>query len=191
MIRAIIFDCFGVLTTDKWRDFVADLPHEQQESARSLNRAYGAAIIDEQAFLAQLEELTGFVPQQVHDLLDNEDTKNTKLLGYIGELAQDYSIGLLSNVASNWIRSTLLTEAEQTYFDDMVFSYEVGMTKPDPRIYRLACQRLGVKPEDTVFIDDIPSYCEAAKQQGMQAIVYEDFASLKAQLETLLTNTNH
>jgi len=108
------------------------------------------------------------------------------LITYIGSLKPDYKIGLLSNIASNWIRENLLTETEQLLFDQMIMSYEVKMTKPDPRIYHLSTERLGVDIQDCVFVDDIEHYCEAARQEGMQAVVYQNFEQMKAELAKIL-----
>jgi epoxide hydrolase-like predicted phosphatase len=187
MIKAIIFDCFGVLTTDRWREFVATLPEEQRQSASDLNRSYGAAHIDKTEFLQQIYELTGKKPQDIDQLLDNDAYKNVELLKLIAELKPNYKIGLLSNVASNWIRDQFLTTGEQELFDDLVFSYEVRMTKPDPRIFELAVERLGVKPDECILIDDVEYYCDAARESGLEAICYQDLQQTKTQLDGLLS----
>lgn len=188
MIKAIIFDCFGVLTTDTWRAFVDSLPPEvSSERARELNRQLDSGFINHQEFKEQIFELTGRQPIEVEKLLDNEIVKNAQLLDYIRDLKErGYKIGLLSNISSNWIRSTLLTEAEAELFDEMVLSYEVGMTKPDRRVYLLICERLRVSTHEAVMIDDIAGYCEAAHTEGLSAVTYEDNAQLKAELEKIL-----
>ncbi|MEK7599494.1 MAG: HAD family phosphatase [Patescibacteria group bacterium] len=187
MIKAIIFDCFGVLTTDRWREFVATLPEEQRQAASDLNRTYGAAHIDKAEFLQEIYELTGKKPQDIDQLLDNDAYKNVELLKLIAELKSDYKIGLLSNVASNWIRDHFLSQEEQALFDDLVFSFEVRMTKPDPKIFELAAERLGVKPEECILIDDVEYYCDAARESGLKAICYQDLQQTKAQLDKLLS----
>lgn len=188
MIKAIIFDNFGVLTRDKWKEFVATLPQEQKQPARDINHAYDAGHMDEAEFLSGIKKLTGRSPGEVENLAISEIGKNEELLLHIKQLKANYKIGLISNIASNWIRETLLNKAEQELFDDMVLSFEVGMTKPDPRIYQIACERLGVEPRETVFVDDIESYCEAARAVGMQAVCYHDFVQFKAELEQILSH---
>lgn len=190
MIKAIIFDFFGVLTSDLWREFIDGLPSTADvKRARELNHQYDAGLINLDEFLSQVEEATGQRPQLVEKLLDNETTKNTALLDYIVELKSNYKIGLISNIGTDWITSKFLNTQEQALFDDMVFSYMVGTTKPDPEIYTMACERLGVEPEQTVFIDDIAEYCEASRGVGMQAIHYRSFKQLKADLESVLRHT--
>lgn len=186
-----MFDNFGVLTTDTWRAFVDSLPKGVDiEKARELNRAYDAGVLSRDEFLDGIKEVTGRQPQEVESLLQEEIAKNLPLLTYIGELKQrGLKIGLLSNIATNWIRETFLTSAEQQLFDEMIFSYEVGMTKPDPRIFELTCKRLGVEPAEAILVDDIDRYCAAAQEAGMQAVTYQNLQQTKQELEDLLGNS--
>lgn len=186
MIKTIIFDCFGVLTTDLWGAFLARLPQGADlEPLRGLNRAFDAGIITAAEYTGGIKELTGLEPPVIDDVTGL--TKNEPLLNYIRDLrARGYVIGMLSNISSNWVRKEFLTEADQKLFDDMVFSFEAGVSKPNPQIYQLACSRLQTEPENAVFIDDAPGNCAAAEAEGMTAIVYTDFQNMKSQLETLL-----
>lgn len=189
MIRAVIFDCFGVLTTDSWRAFVDSLPEGvDAQSARELNRAYGAGIISKTDFLDGVKRLTGYSIQHIEQLLDNETYKNLPLLDYIRDLrSRGLAIGLLSNIATNWIRDSFLTPDEQALFDQMILSFEVGITKPDPRIFHLACEKLDTKPTETVLIDDVDRYCQAARAEGLNAILYTDLKQMKHELEALIS----
>jgi putative hydrolase of the HAD superfamily len=186
MIRAILFDCFGVLTSDKWKEFVGGLPESQREAARELNRAFDSGHLNKSDFSQAIQDLTGRQFSYVEDLLDNEITKNAALLDYIRQLHTEYKIGLVSNIASNWIRDSLLTPDEQKLFDSFTLSYEVGMTKPDPRIFELAAQQVGAAIEECLLIDDIERYCEAARDTGMQALVYRDTEQIKRELARAL-----
>jgi putative hydrolase of the HAD superfamily len=188
MIKAIIFDCFGVLTAGTWKAFMDSLPETADvEAARDLNRAYDAGIISKEEFLQGVKEATGHEPQQVEELLASDITKNIPLLDYIRDLrGRGYKIGMLSNIATNWIRDVFLTPEEGALFDDMVMSFEVGMVKPDPRLFRLACERLGAEPTEVVLVDDIDRYCVAAKAEGLQTVLYTDFKQTKQELENIL-----
>lgn len=186
MVRAIIFDCFGVLTADAWKEFVATLPEAQRGPADSLNRAFDAGHLSLPEFIGEVRSLTGSVPRFADDAVQGLPKKNQALLEYIKGLHRHYKIGLLSNVASNWIRDELLSTEEQQLFDAYVMSFETGLTKPDPRMYRLTAERLGVEPGDCVFIDDVERYCTAAEELGMQSVVYQSFPQMKAELEKLL-----
>jgi epoxide hydrolase-like predicted phosphatase len=71
-------------------------------------------------------------------------------------------------------------------FDATVISGEVGLHKPQPEIYLLACERLGVEPAEAVFVDDLRENCAGAEAVGMSALLHRDPADTVAKLEELL-----
>ncbi len=87
--------------------------------------------------------------------------------------------GLLSN---SWGLSAYPFDLLRASFDDLVISGEVGLRKPDPAIYRLAAERLGIAPEECVFIDDLERNVEVARDLGMIGIVHrgDDEATIAA-----------
>jgi epoxide hydrolase-like predicted phosphatase len=186
VIKAVIFDCFGVLTGDRWKEFVASLPEDQKEPARNLNRQLDSGIIGPKEFYTKVYELTGHAPERVESVINAEMHKNNELLDYIHHLKKHYKTGLLSNVSTNWIRDTFLTRHEVALFDDILLSYEVGTVKPDPRIYELAAGRLGEAVEDCVFIDDSVGNIKGAEAVGMKAILYQNFIQMKKDFEEML-----
>jgi HAD superfamily hydrolase (TIGR01509 family) len=191
MVKAIIFDCFGVLTEDVWTAFCGRLDDRQAvQRAHELSHQRNKGFLSDEEFIEQVSEATGKSPTDIKATLYGGLTKNNALLDLIGHLHQTYRIGLLSNISSDWITQEFLTPKEQELFDTMVLSYEVGMTKPDPRIYLLTCERLRVAPKEALLIDDQPLYVEAARAEGLHGIVYEDMHSLKSQINELLA-TNY
>jgi putative hydrolase of the HAD superfamily len=73
-----------------------------------------------------------------------------------------------------------------TVFDVVVESAVEGMRKPDPRIYRLTCERLGVDPSETVFLDDIGANLKPARAMGITTIKVDDTAQALRDLEAVL-----
>ncbi len=190
MTKAIIFDCFGVLTSDIWKEFVNSLPEDQQEPARELNRSHDRGDMSLQEFSRAIFELTGSQPRVVEAIINSDMEKNEMLIGYIKSLKQNYKTAILSNVSSNWIRNSFLNNDEQKLFDEYVLSYEVRMAKPDAEIFVLTAQRLGVACDECVFVDDGEQNCIAASKVGMKSILYVDFESFTAELEKILANSN-
>lgn len=186
MIQAIIFDCFGVLTGDIWKEFVASLSEDQRPSARNLNRALDAGLITHDEFYQQIHELTGRQPEEVEGIITSKMQKNLPLLQYIRELSEQYKIGLLSNISSDWITEDFLSAEEVELFNAMVFSYQVGATKPDHRTYEAIASKLGVNPDQCVMIDDSELNCDGARQVGMKALQYKDFSILQKELKSML-----
>ena len=100
---------------------------------------------------------------------------NRELVAHIQRLQQaGYRTGLLSNYADD--ARPLWTEVYPfiDYFDGVVISSEVGLMKPDPKIYYLAADSVAVSPAEVLFIDDFIENVEGARQVGMQAIHFND-----------------
>lgn len=186
-MKAIIFDCFGVLATDIWLAFCDSLPASADlQRASDLNKAYDHGMITRQEFLTQVHDATGQYPPDIELLSQSQLGKNTALLDFMKTLKPAYKIGLLSNISSDWITEELLSADDQRLFDDMVFSHKVGLTKPDPRIYQLACDRLGVLPNEAIMVDDRAGYIDAARSFGMHGITYANLAQFRSELAALL-----
>jgi putative hydrolase of the HAD superfamily len=94
--------------------------------------------------------------------------------------------GLLTAILSN-IGDAVLASVEREFdwihrFDVRVWSYQLGVAKPDPAIYRHTLAELGVQPEETLFIDDKRVNIEAARALGIQAIEFSSVERLRADL---------
>lgn len=114
-------------------------------------------------------------------VLYHAGSANRQLLGYIREhLKPHYQIGIItsSRDVGRYIDAAI--------FNSITSSADIGIAKPDPAIFTLACQRLSVQPAQAIFIDDLPENCAGARKAGMQAIGYTDFLTLRRQLEELL-----
>ena len=91
--------------------------------------------------------------------------------------------GLLSN---SWGTEGYPRERIAAHFATVVISGEVGLRKPDPRIFRLAAERLGLPPDACVFVDDLDRNVEAAEAVGMQGVVHRDVDTTATALSELL-----
>ena len=188
MIQAVIFDCFGVLAHDGWLPFRnAHFTSDPQKFAEAtdLNKRSNAGMIDYSDFLQQIGELAGISATEARrEIEDNPADAN--LFSYIREtLKPRYKIGLLSN-ASDYHLDDIFTVEQVGLFDEITLSYEVGAVKPDAIMYETIAAKLGVLPEECLFIDDQPRFVEAAKQVGMQALVFEDTQSAIRKIQELL-----
>jgi putative hydrolase of the HAD superfamily len=95
------------------------------------------------------------------------------LLDYCQALKSRYKLGIVSDAESN-AREIVRPWVNDTLFDIIVFSSEVGVCKPDPRIFHSALERLGVDASETVFVDDREKNVNGAKALGIHAIHYRD-----------------
>ena len=186
MVKAIIFDCFGVVVGKGiWHIYDlagGDSVRDAEYLDEVLFRANSGQISSVEFHKAITKKLSIGVDEW-KDLAAREEKPNIELIEYIRDkLKPRYKIGFLSNV-NHGVIDRKLPKEWQALFDDMVISAEVGMVKPEPEIFKLAANRLGIRPEECVFTDDIQKYLKGAESVGMKAILYEDFNSFKAELE--------
>jgi putative hydrolase of the HAD superfamily len=111
---------------------------------------------------------------------------NTELIGYARGLRPRYRTGILSNSFVGAREREQAAYGFEDLVDDIVYSHEAGMAKPDPRIYALACERLGARPGETVFLDDTEPCVAGARDAGIHAVHYRDNAQAIAEIERLL-----
>jgi epoxide hydrolase-like predicted phosphatase len=183
-IKAILFDYGGVLV-----QLMDETPRQQLADRYGipLKRIYNLIFDTEASIQAALGEISmEHHWRAIHEILQippservefvNQfwaaDGLNRELVETLPALREHYRLGLLSN-ANDDLRQ-MLTERWQItdQFDDMIISAEVGLLKPDRRIYELAVSRLGVQPDEALFIDDMPVNVEGAQIAGLQAIQY-------------------
>lgn len=176
MIKAIIFDCFGVLAEDGWQPFKRKYIGDNEELALAvadLGKQSDYGFIDYSSHLEQVAELIGVSIGELSSALGRK-VPNEELFEYIKtELKPKYKIGMMSN-ANYDVLNQLFTPDQAELFDASVMSFESKMVKPDRRMFELMASRLGVDMEECVFIDDIERYCVAAEQYGMKTIFHID-----------------
>lgn len=189
MIRAIIFDCFGVLTTDGWIAFKKRHFRDKRqllEKATELNNIAGSGAISYGDFLSKVGVLAGITADEAqHEIESN--ISDDELFDYISSLKPKYKIGMLSNAAANHLQQ-LFSQEQVAMFDAIVLSYEAAVVKPAEQSYQLIAQRLRVSISECVFVDDQEKHCEGARLAGMKAILYQDFNQMEAELEATLKN---
>lgn len=93
---------------------------------------------------------------------------------------------LTAALTNNWTSEGEGAAALSCHFDVFIESSVVHLRKPDPRIFHLACERLGIEPADAVFLDDIGSNLKAARALGMGTIKVAEPDAALAELEGLL-----
>lgn len=198
MLRAIIFDVGGVLIRShsraeraKWatrlgleagefENFVFNgKSGRQAQLGQKTSEAHWRWLGDyfglDEAALAQMRR--GFF---------DGDALDESLLAYIKRLRQaGYRTGLLSNFwdDARYVLSQVFPLLDQ--FDGVIISAEVGLMKPDPRIYHLAAESVGVKTTEALFVDDLIENVEGAHRVGMQAIHFASAEGVQQQLATL------
>ena len=118
------------------------------------------------------------------------DGLDAELYQLVKTLQTRYKTGLLSNAWSD-ARSVL----DRRYrmldaFDVLIFSAEVGMMKPDPRIYQLMLDKLGVLAKESIFIDDFQVNIDAANALGIHGVHFESSLQARQAVMQILAEGN-
>ena len=114
---------------------------------------------------------------------------NSELASYFQRLRPRYRTAILSNAAAGGRREEERRYGMAAMADVLVYSYEVGIEKPDQRIYQITCDRLGVHPGQVVFLDDVEANVVAAQQVGMRAVLFHSTAQAIAEVEACLAGS--
>jgi putative hydrolase of the HAD superfamily len=202
--HALVIDFGGVMTTsleNAMAAFAMAKGIEMQHLVRAALSAYMGAedelVTDFEmgrisevdfsvAFAARLEEYSGVHVE--HDGLVAELFEALDLEEIMFELVEraksgGYRTALLSN---SWGMGLYPIDRIRELFDVVVISGEVGLRKPDPDIYKLTVDKLGVEAEACVFVDDHPGHLKAAQEAGMTTVLHKSPAQSIPEVEALL-----
>lgn len=197
MVRAIIFDCGGVLHTSTDKYLARDISKTFQISEAQFHHACHKFIpllqvgkITEKIFWKKFITDTGSnccIP--LKSLWEKEYLTKFKKNEGVLNLAQDlkdygYKIAVLSNTIKAHAE---INKKKGLYdlFNYVILSNEVGLSKPDPKMFYFALNKLQTKAEETLFIDDKFSNIEAAQKIGFKTILFINGKQLKKELTKL------
>lgn len=196
MSRALIVDFGGVLTTSIWPAFGAFCEREglAPETVRELFRGDAEALgllrgletgeLEDAEFERRFGELLGVAEHEGLIARMFADLRPDEVM--IGALRTVRAAGIKTALISNSWGLGIYDRAPVELFDVAVISGEVGLHKPQPEIFQLACERLGIEPPAAVFVDDLRENCAGAEAVGMTAVLHRDSDQTVARLEELL-----
>lgn len=111
---------------------------------------------------------------------------DTEFLGYCQALKSRYKLGILSD-AETTAREKAKPWINESLFDVIVFSSEVGVRKPDPKIFQRALEQFGVDPSEALFIDDREKNVTGANALGIHTIHYKNRAQVLSALDEYIS----
>ena len=186
--HGLIVDYGGVLTTDVFASFRAfcdaeGLPPDtvrdrfrSDPEARDLLAGLETGELDAAEFEPRLAALLEVESERLIARLFGGMAPDEAMLGGVRTLrAGGTPTALLSNSWGDALAYDRALLAE--LFDAWVISSEVGLRKPDPAVYELAAERLGVPPHACVFVDDLPGNLKPARALGMATVLHRGDAA--------------
>jgi putative hydrolase of the HAD superfamily len=199
-IQAVIFDVGGVLVHE------VDSPAHRDWEVRlgvprgALFRAVFASPVAERSMVGQAtrEEIwQDFARRYAVSAQDLEELRSVfwqitvwdaELLDFARSLRPRLKTGVISDA---WVgtREATWDYVNDDVFDVIVFSAEEGICKPHPDIYRRALARLGVRPEEAVFVDDRMPNVEGARRVGMAAFQYTHSVAVRREIARITDGT--
>ncbi len=198
MIKAVLFDYFGVLTEGgaSLRGVFAEAygvskGHLQYDWPMSMQALKGQ--VADEDFIAGVNALNADTePVTRQDLEVRGDHPRTSKTVY--ELAEKLrGQGVKTGIVSNTLRTmadSLRQNGLYDGFSPLLLSCEVSIAKPDSALYRMAVDELGVDPSEIVFIDDAPANLEPAKKLGMHVILAKDPEQIVQDTKQLIFKEN-
>jgi putative hydrolase of the HAD superfamily len=198
-VKGLLVDYGGVLTTNVFESFRAFCADEglDPDTIRRLFRDDPRAIgcvralergeLSEQGFAERFGELLELAPERRAGLVE-------RMFGHIRP--DDDMVAALRRAREQGIRTGLISNSmgagrydRATFpelFDGVVISGDEGIHKPQPEIYELGCERVGLAPADCVFVDDLRENCDGAEAVGMTAVLHRGAERTLPRLEDLL-----
>jgi putative hydrolase of the HAD superfamily len=201
---ALVVDFGGVLTTplnEAMAAFCTEMDIEQQDLIRVALRVYTGGedelvvgfetgkVEEEEfcrAFAARLQETSGKpIPHEnlVSRIFSGLSLEESMFAAVIAARRQGFTTALLSN---SWGLGLYPHDRFEEMFDVVIISGEVGLRKPDPKIYQLTTERLGLAGERCIFVDDHKGHLVAARETGMTTVLHRTPDETIPKLEELL-----
>ena len=196
-MRGLLVDFGGVLTTNVFDSFRAFCEAEglDPDAVKRLFREDPRAIeelrrlergeVGEDEFAERFGPLLGV--EQTEGLVDRLFAGMEPDEAMLGAVRAARAAGVRTGLVSNsWGRGRYDRDSFPELFDGVVISGEVGLHKPEPEIFRLGADRIGVPAEDCVFVDDLKENCAGAEAVGMTAVLHRGAEGTIPELERLL-----
>ncbi len=199
-IRAVFFDLGGVILRTEFqapRQHLAEKFGMDYEDIERIIFGFGANASGARATVGQITEEEHWHnvmrmlkrPVNEYERIRDEffagDVIDLGILDFLRSLKPKYKVGLISNAWSG-LRDYTVREKFDDAFHHMIISAEVGVAKPEARIFQIALDQLQVKAKEAVFVDDFIENIEACEKIGMKGIHFKDTESALKQVRVLL-----
>ncbi len=197
-IRAVVFDIGGVLEltlptgwVEVWEAQLNLQPGEIANRLGDIWQAGAVGHLSEADVARTVGTRLGLDQTHVDAFMDDLWTEylgtlNVALVAYFRSLRPTYRTAIISNSFVGAREQEQVRYQFNEVCDFIIYSHEVGIEKPEPRIFALTCERLGVPPSAVIFLDDVAPHVKAAGELGMHAILFQNTTQAIADIEACL-----
>lgn len=147
-------------------------PPERLNDLQDYNRQADYGFITTEEYIRSVAEVTGKSEQEIIDIIRIKHVRNDELVAYVAGLRERYKVAMLSNISNDVIERLFTAEELERLFDEVVLSYHEHIIKPNPAVFVLTAERLGLSPGECVMIDDRMENCDGAEAVGMESILH-------------------
>lgn len=185
MYKALIFDFFDVIHTDPFKAWMTKHGYTRTGKFAEASRLVDRGNIKMNEFYEKLAEASSLSAKAIETDFEAFSKVDYELVDFIEQLHQNYLIGLLSNSDAGYLLPLLKRHKLEPLFNELLISSEAKVIKPEPEIFMLMLDRLGITANEAIFIDDNEHNTQAAEKLGIKSIPYETIEKLKKALEGL------
>lgn len=202
MIRALVLDYGGVLSTDQGlreRRLMAEILGVDADSLHhpywEHRAAYDRGDLAADSYWAAVSRSLGVEWRggNLGALVQADGAGwghlNPTMVEWAAGMAERLPLALVSNMPHEVKHALLPTIGEIAPWTTLVFSCDVGVTKPDATIYAECVRRLGMKPHEVIMVDDRPENVAGATGAGMAGVLFRDVATLRDEIDHLMAAT--
>ena len=197
-IKALFFDMGGVLLRTENKTSRTNLGSEfgmsYEEMDRFIFECKSAALAsvgkmtEDQHWLDVTErlKLPAIEMPRIRNAFFGGDQIDMEIINLMRSLRKTHKIGLISN-AWDGMRQWITDEKFLDAFDELIISAELGIAKPDARIFQYALEKLGVEAGQAIFVDDVEKNINASQALGMHGILFQTGSQCLAEIQQLLS----
>lgn len=189
MYRAVIFDFFGVFCAPiatNW--FKKTVPGYEANLAsfQALCTESDLGKLSRADFNTKASKLTGIPVGEVERGIEAETVIDTTLVAYIEELkTRGYRVVCLSNGSHEFTLKIIDDYGLRELFEEIILSSDLGIVKPDPKIYIYTLEKLKLSASEVIFVDDRKANVDAAEACGIHSLLFTTTSSFIREFEKL------
>ncbi|MDQ3099324.1 MAG: HAD-IA family hydrolase [bacterium] len=193
MIKTIIFDYAGVISptrdnylfATKYADRFGVSPLALMEKTYKNWDEASLNHISSHQFWNDAGKELNISGDELEEMLIQTFPVDVRMVELIKGLKGKYTIVMMSNQIDDWLEGEIDKYSLRDKFDYFLNSYQVGLKKPDSRIFELAVQKTGSSFEECLFIDDASKNVEQAKKLEMHTIQFDTYEQFMGEFNSI------